>query len=121
MTIKSFKIIKVSIQGGGEQRTEVVFTDHLGIKHYRSYDLQKDSDINKEVEIRKAGVEQGLKDQDIEKAVSSIEAGKPFALQYAEYVELKLRLQDRELEKQEEITRFTDEKAKVSAELEVKK
>ena len=121
MTIKSFKIIKVSIQGGGEQRTEVIFIDHLGIKHHRSYDLPKDADVNKEVEIRKAGVEQGLKDQDMEKAVSRIEAGKPFTLDYSEYTELKLRLQDREIEKQEEITRLTDEKTKVFAELEVKK
>ena len=117
MTIISYKIIESSIQGGGEQRVQVAFRDHLSIEHRRSYDFPKNADVDKEIIIRQVAVEQGLKDQDIETAISKVEQGKPFSIQYALYADLKLRLQEREIEKQEEIDRLTLEKANVSAEV----
>ncbi|GAF67724.1 unnamed protein product [marine sediment metagenome] len=115
MAITSNKIIESTIQGGGTQRVQVVFTDHFSKKHQRQYDFPKDADINAEILIRQTHVEQGLKDQDIEKAVSKVSAGKSFSLEYATDAELKLRLQEVEIEKQAEIDTLTDEKANISA------
>lgn len=121
MTIVSFKIIESSIQGGGEQRIQVAFMDHLEREHRRSYDLPKDVDISKAIEARKSNVEQGLKDQDIELATRRIELGKSFKLEYASDTELKLKLEERKLEKQEEIDKLTSEKDKISEELKKEK
>lgn len=115
MSIKSSKIIESTIQGGGVQRVQVVFMDNLAKEHKRQYDFPPDADVEKEILIRQTHIEQGLKDQDIELAIGKIESGESFDPQYASDAELKLKLQEREVEKQEEINKLLSEKDAINA------
>lgn len=116
----STKIIESTIQSEGTQRVQVAFMDNLGREHRRQYDFPEKADADKEIEIRKSHVEQGLKDQDVESAIGKIEVGESFNLQYASEDELKLKLQEREVEKQDEIDILTSEKDNINAVLVVK-
>lgn len=117
MGIESYRITESTTQGGGVQRVQVAFTDHLGKNHNRGYDFPKGADVDKEILVRQAHVEQGLKDQEIELVIGKIENGQNFTLQYASVAELKTRLQESEVEKQVEIDRLTGEKANISKEI----
>lgn len=114
MPIISHEIIESTIQGGGTQRVHVAFTDHLAREHRRQYDFPAGADVNKEIQIRQVHVKQGLKDQEIEWAVSRVSAGETFSLDYATDAELKTRLQQVEIEKQAEIDTLTSEKDNIS-------
>ena len=118
--IISTKIIESTIQAEGIQRVQIAFVNHLNCEHRRQYDFAKDAIIADEIEIRKSHIEQGLKDQDVELAVGRIESDKSFKLQYASEDELKLRLQEREVENQEEIDMLISKKANIAMALEAK-
>lgn len=113
--IESHKILNQSTQSDGKLRTQVAFTDHLGTNHNRSYDFPEGSQVNDEIAIRQVSVDAGLKDQDIQKALSRIERGDTFKLDFASPAELKTRLQEVEIQKQDEIGRLIVEKTNISA------
>jgi hypothetical protein len=115
--IESYKILDESVQSDGTQRVRVGFTDHLGTVHNRSYDFPKDAIIADSVVVVQVAVDAGLKDQDIQKALSQIERGDSFKLDFASTAELKTVLQEVEMEKQSEIDQLTVEKANVGAEV----
>lgn len=98
------------------QRVQVAFTDHLQREHRRQLDLPAGVDIDTGIAIRQTHVEQGLKDQDVQLAVSRIERGKSFNLDYATVEELKAILQEVEADKQAEIDQLILEKTHISAE-----
>ena len=114
MGIVSTKIIRQTTQADGAQRTQVDFIDRLGKSHRRSFDFPAGADVAKQIELRKSNIEYGLAQRDIEQAVSRIEQGKSFKLDYASEADLKIRLQEYEAFKQEEIDRLSSEKINLS-------
>jgi len=114
-----WNIVEQTTQHDGTQRVQVDFTDVLNRKHRRSYDFPSKSDVSKEIDIRSINVEQGLKDQDINSAVTRITFGEAHKLEYATEAELKLKLQEVAVEKQSEIDRATNEKSKIDTQISV--
>ena len=117
MGIVSTKIIEQTTQADGARRTQVAFIDHLGKAHRRSFDFPAGADVAKSISGRISNIENGLKNRDIENAVSQIEQDKSFELEYVSVADLKIRLQECEVNKQDEIDRLTFEKTNISLEV----
>lgn len=110
-----WKIIEQTTQKDDVQRVQVEFTDAFDRKHRRSYDFPSKSNVATEINIRSAHVEQGLKDSDICMAITNIESGVAYKLEYATATELKTKLVEITDEKQTEIDVITAEKSKIDS------
>ena len=114
MPIIKSEIINNTVQSDGTKRVQVVFTDHLNIKYYRSYDFYKTIVVNKAIANCQTNVEAGLKQAEINNAVNAVMNGKEITLEWCTWDEVKLYLQEQETKKQLEITQATDEKKNLS-------
>lgn len=112
-----WEIIEQTKQQNGIQRVQVEFIDGLNRKHRRSYDFPFKSNISAEIDIRSIHVEQGLKDLDINLAITKIESGATYKLDYATATELKTKLAEVTTEKQNEIDIITAKQSKIDSEI----
>jgi len=114
MSIQSHSIFEQTTQAGGVQRVQVLFIDHLKGEHRRQFDFPKEIDIDKAILERYSGLEQGLKEQEIDAVCAGVCAGKAIPqLSFSTYEDIKTYLIDKKTSLEDNISGVNVEKVRL--------